>query len=40
VHNGERMLSPQKQEEVLRIIASYGSIEGIEFDHYVTEWNF
>lgn len=40
VHNGERMLSPQKQEEVLKIIASYGSIEGIEFDHYVPEWNF
>jgi hypothetical protein len=29
------MLSPQKQEEVLRIIASYGSIEGIEFVSYI-----
>ena len=40
VHNGERMLSPKKQEEILAVIATFGSIEGIKFDHYVTDWDF
>ena len=40
VHHGENMLSPQKQEEILAVLAKFGSIEGIEFDHYVTDWNF
>ena len=40
VHHGENMLSPQKQEEILNVLAKFGSIEGIQFDHYVTAWNF
>ena len=40
VHHGENMLSPQKQEEILAVLAKFGSIEGIRFDHYVTDWNF
>ena len=40
VHHGENMLSPQKQEEILAVLARFGSVEGIEFDHYVTDWNF
>ena len=39
-HNGEKMLWPQKQEEILEVLATFGSIEGIRFDHYVTDWNF
>ena len=40
VHHGENLLSPQKQEEILAVLAKFGSIEGIGFDHYVTDWNF
>ena len=40
VHNGERMLWPKKQEEILALLAKFGSIEGIKFDHYVTDWDF
>ena len=40
VHHGENMLSPQKQEEILKVVAMFGSIEGIGFDHYVTDWDF
>jgi type I restriction enzyme R subunit len=36
----KNLLSPEKQEEILKIVAMFGSIEGIEFDHYVTEWDF
>jgi hypothetical protein len=40
VHHGENMLTPKKQEEILAILAKFGSIEGIRFDHYVTDWDF
>ena len=40
VHHGEKMLSPKEQEEILKIVAQFGSIEGIKFDHYVTDWDF
>lgn len=40
VHHGENMLSPEKQEEILKVLAMFGSIEGIGFDHYVTVWDF
>ena len=39
-HHGEIMLSPQKQEEILKVLAKFGSIEGIKFDHYVMDWDF
>jgi hypothetical protein len=39
-HHGEIMLSPQKQEEILKVLAKFGSVEGIQFDHYVTDWDF
>ena len=39
-HHGENQLSPKQQEEVMKIIASFGSTEGITFDHYVTDWDF
>jgi hypothetical protein len=34
------MLSPQKQEEILAVLAKFSSIEGIKFDHYVMDWDF
>lgn len=40
VHHGENMLSPRQQEEILEILAKFGSIEGIKFDHYVMNWDF
>jgi hypothetical protein len=39
-HQGERLLSPKMQQNVLDTIARYGSTEGIRFDHYVTEYDF
>ena len=40
VHHGENMLSPEEQEEIMKIIAKYGSTDGIRFDHYVEDWDF
>ena len=40
VHNGENVLSPEEQEQILQVVAKFGSTEGIGFDHYVTDWNF
>ena len=39
-HHGELMLSPKQQDEIMKIIAKFGSTEGISFDHYVTDWDF
>lgn len=39
-YHGENLLSPEQQEEILKIIAKYGSTEGIRFDHYVPGWDF
>ena len=39
-HNGEIMISPKRQKEIMEVLAKYGNTEGIKFDHYVTEWNF
>lgn len=39
-HHGDIMLSPQKQEDILAVLAKFGSIEGIGFDHYVIDWDF
>ena len=39
-HHGERLMSPQLQQEVLDIMAQYGSTEGLKFDHYVESYDF
>lgn len=39
-HHGENMLSPEQQEEIMNIIAKFGSTEGIRFEHYVEAWDF
>jgi hypothetical protein len=40
VHHGEKRLTPKEQEEILDVLAKFGSTEGIRFDHYVTDWDF
>ena len=39
-HNGEIMVSPKRQKEIMEVLAKFGSTEGIKFDHYVTVWDF
>ena len=39
-HHGEIMISPKRQEEIMEVLAKYGSTEGIKFDHYVSVWDF
>ena len=39
-HNGEIMISPKRQKEIMEVLAKFGSTEGIKFDHYVTAWDF
>lgn len=39
-HNGEKLLSPARQKEIIDFIAQYGSTEGLRFDNYVTAYNF
>jgi hypothetical protein len=34
------MISPKRQEEIMEVLAKYGSTEGIKFDHYVSVWDF
>ena len=40
VHHGENMISPEKQDEIMKILAQFGSTDGIRFDHYVEDWDF
>ena len=40
VHHGENLLSPEEQEEILKVLANFGSTDGIRFDHYVEDWDF
>jgi hypothetical protein len=39
-HHGENLLSPQQQEDIMNILARYGSTDGLAFDHYVTDFDF
>ena len=39
-HHGEIKLSPRQQAEIIKILAHFGSTDGIKFDHYVTAWDF
>ena len=40
VHHGENKLSPSQQQDILNILAKFGSTDGIRFDHYVEDWDF
>ena len=39
-HHGENLLTPEQQEDVMKIIAKFGSTDGIHFDNYVEAWDF
>ena len=39
-HHGENMLTPKQQDDIMQILAQFGSIEGIKFDHYEIGWDF
>ena len=39
-HHGERQLSPHQQEAIMNILAKFASIDGIDFDHYVTDFDY
>ena len=39
-HHGENLLSPEQQDAIMKIIAKFGSTDGIRFDHYVEAWDF
>jgi len=39
-HHGENKLSPHEQEDIIAILAKFGTTEGIAFDHYETNWDF
>lgn len=39
-HHGVNKLSPKQQEEILAVLVRFGSVEGIGFDHYDTDWDF
>ena len=40
VHHGERRLSPAQQQEILDFMAQFGSTDGLQFDHYVEQYDF
>lgn len=39
-HHGERLLTPRQQQDILDILARFGSTDGLSFDHYVTDFDF
>lgn len=39
-HYGERLLTPQQQEEILDILTKCGGPRDAKFDHYVTKYDF
>ena len=39
-HHGENKLSPKQQDDIMQILAHFGTTDGIYFDHYETNWNF
>lgn len=39
-HHGTRLMSPEKQQEVLAILSDYGPTDALHFDRYVEEYDF
>ena len=39
-HHGDNKLSPRQQADIMAILAKYGPIDGLAFDHYETAWDF
>ena len=40
VHHGENKLTPKQQDDIMQILAQFGSTEDIRFDHYEMDWDF
>ena len=39
-HHGENKLSPRQQDDIMQILARFGSTDGLAFDHYETDYDF
>ena len=39
-NRGEKLLNPKQQEQIRKLFRKYGYDTGIEFDHYVTTYDF
>ena len=39
-HHGENKLLPRQQEDIMQILAKYGSTDGLKFDHYEMDYDF
>ena len=39
-HHGENKLTPKQQDDIMQILARFGSTDGIKFDQYETDWDF
>ena len=39
-HNGEKLLTPQQQQDILHLVSLCGNVNGAEFDHYVMTYDF
>jgi hypothetical protein len=39
-HHGDNRLSPSQQRDILDILAKYGGIDDLTFDHYTTDFDF
>ena len=40
VHHDENKITPKQQDDIMQILAKFGSTEGIKFNHYETDWDF
>ena len=40
IHNGEKLLAPAQQQDILDFMAKFGSTEGLHFDNYVDQYDF
>ena len=39
-HHGVNKLSPRQQEDIMQILSTFGSTDGLEFDHYEMDYDF
>lgn len=39
-NRGEKLLNPKQQEQIRKLFRKYGYDTGVEFDHYVTTYDF
>jgi len=40
IHNGEKLISPARQKEILDFMSKYIKTRGLRFDHYVLQYDF